>query len=239
MTIRTEVLSSRAALHCPALRRATMGAMLTLLVASPALYAQPESPAAVLSRARAEYATVRTARAEFTQEIKNPLLGRTVSSRGTLLQRKPDRIAVTFTDPAGDRIVSDGTTLWVYIPSSAPGQVMKLPAGDGGTGGVDLAATVLDAPREGYSLGDAGARTINGRAARGVSLVAKAGADVPFPKATVWIDNANASVREVQVIDETGTERTIRIVSWEKNVAVDASAFTFKVPSGVRVVQQP
>jgi len=196
-------------------------------------------PAAVLARARAEYATVRTARAEFTQEIKNPLTARTLQSRGTLLQRKPGRIAVTFAQPAGDRIVSDGTWLWVYIPSSAPGQVMRLPAGEGGTGMVDLAGTVLEAPREGYALADAGAREINGRATRGVTLTARAGAEVPFPRATLWIDDQDAVVREVAVTDDMGVLRTIRLVSWEKNATVEASAFTFAVPSGVRVVEQP
>jgi len=203
------------------------------------LRAQVSDPAAVLARARAEYATVRTARAEFTQEIKNPLTARTLQSRGTLVQRKPGRVAVTFADPAGDRIVSDGQWLWVYIPSTAPGQVIRMPAGDGGTGGVDLAATVLEAPREGYTLSDAGARAVNGRPARGVSLVAKAGVAVPFPRATIWIDNADASVREVAITDDTGIARTIKLVTWEKNVAVDAAAFTFRVPKGVKVVKQP
>ncbi len=207
--------------------------------AAASLGGQPSDPAAVLARARAEYATVRTARAEFTQEIKNPLTARTMQSRGTLLQRKPGRVAVSFTEPAGDRIVSDGQWLWVYIPSTAPGQVIRMPAGDGGTGGVDLAATVLEAPREGYTLSDAGARAVNGRPARGVSLVAKSGAEVPFPRATIWIDNADASVREVAITDATGIARTIKLVTWEKNVAVDAAAFSFKVPKGVKIVKQP
>jgi outer membrane lipoprotein carrier protein len=202
--------------------------------ASPAV-----DPSAVLARARAEYATVRTARAEFTQEIKNPLTARTLQSRGTLLQRKPGRIAVTFTAPAGDRIVSDGTWLWVYIPSSAPGQVMRMPAGEGGTGVVDLAGTVLEAPREGYALADAGARDIDGRATRGVLLTAKPGADVPFPRATLWVDERDATVREVAVTDATGVQRTIRLVTWEKNATVAAADFTFTVPRGVRIVEQP
>jgi outer membrane lipoprotein carrier protein len=197
------------------------------------------SPAAVLARARAEFATVRSARAEFTQEIKNPLTGRTMQSRGTLLQRKPGHIAVTFTEPAGDRIVSDGSTLWVYLPSTAPGQVLRMPAGAGGTGGVDLAATVLDASREGYDLADAGVRTMDGRATRGVTLTAQSGTEVPFPRATLWIDDADATVREVAIIDPAGVNRVIRIVTWQKNVAVPDSAFRFVVPRGVRVVAQP
>lgn len=213
------------------------------LVAAPAMAQSSAKPSAdpesVLRRARAEYATVRTARAEFEQEIKNPLLGRTLTSRGTLVQRKPGRLSVTFSDPAGDRIVSDGSWLWVYIPSSSPGQVLRLPAGDGGTGGVDLAATVLDAPREGYALTAAGARSVSGRPSHGVHLIARPNADVPFPRATIWVDDVDASVREVAITDGSGVSRTIRLTSWQKNVNVDATSFTFSVPKGVKVVQQP
>ena len=193
----------------------------------------------VLARARREYATVRTARAEFTQEIRNPLTARTLRSRGTLVQRKPGRIAVTFTDPAGDRIVSDGRTLWLFLPSSTPGQVMRMPAGEGGTGGVDLAATVLDASTEGYVLSLAGKKDIDGKASTGVTLVGEAGVAVPFPRATVWIDDASAQVREVAVTDAQGVTRTIRLVSFTKNAPVPDSAFRFVVPRGVKVVDAP
>jgi outer membrane lipoprotein carrier protein len=204
-----------------------------------AALAQPADAEAVLRRARTEFATVRTARAEFTQEIRNPLTARTLTSRGTLLQRKPGKLAVTFADPAGDRIVSDGTHVWVYLPSSAPGQVLRMPAGDGGTGGVDLAATVLDASREGYTVTLQGARAVGGQPATGVTLVGKPGADVPFPRATLWIDDATSVVREVAITDAQGIARTIRITSWQKNVPVDDAAFRFAVPKGTKVIDAP
>ncbi len=222
-----------------ALTRGAAAVGFAVVAAWQSLAAQGSDPAAVLARARAEYATVRTAKADFVQEIKNPLTNRTLLSRGSLQQRKPGRINVTFTDPAGDRIVSDGKSLWVYIPSSAPGQVMRMAAGEGGTGGVDLAATVLEAPRESYTLTDAGARAVSGRPARGVTLVARPGADVVFPRATIWVDDADASVREVAITDEQGVARTIRLTTWQKNVAVDAKGFTFSVPKGVKVVRPP
>lgn len=219
---------------------APVAILLTVLVAarSPlqAQKAPAMDPATVLGRARAEYATVRSARAEFTQEIQNPLLGRALQSRGTLLQRKPGKLAVTFTEPAGDRIVSDGRWLWVYLPSTQPGQVMRMSAGSTGTGGVDLAATVLDAPREGYTLADAGARTVQGRTLRGVTMTARADAAAPFPRATVWVDLTDGTVREVAITDVQGVTRTVRMVRWEKNVVIADDAFVFRVPRGVKTV---
>ena len=228
-------------LTAPLLTVVACAALAALALAAP-LHAQNSAavdPATVLGRARAEYATVRTARAEFTQEIQNPLLGRALQSRGTLLQRRPDKLSVTFTEPAGDRIVSDGKWLWVYLPSTQPGQVMRMEAGSTGTGGIDLAATVLDASREGYRLVDAGARTVQGRSLRGVTMTAQPGATVPFPHATVWVDLADGTVREVVITDGQGVTRTVRMMTWEKNVVLADDAFVFRVPRGVKVTAPP
>jgi outer membrane lipoprotein carrier protein len=218
-------------------RAAAAQAAATQAAATQDAAADPGAARQALARARAAYADVRTARAEFTQAIRNPLTGRVLESRGTLQQRKPGRLAVTFTEPAGDRIVSDGTYLWVYIPSSAPGQVLRFPAGAGGTGGVDLAATILETPEDAYVVRHAGRREADGRSLEGVALTQKPGALAPFPRATLWIATDDWSVREVAVTDPQGVSRTIRITRWQPNVAVDANVFRFAVPDGVRIVE--
>ena len=40
---------------------------------------------------------------------------RTRSMRGTCYYQKPDRVRFSFQEPAGDFILSDGKTLWVYV----------------------------------------------------------------------------------------------------------------------------
>ena len=97
---------------------------LTMALAAP-VGAQGERDAqAVLERAITAYKDVNTVRATFTQRVTNPMLGKTVEAKGEVVQDRPDKIAIRFTDPAGDAIVSDGTNLWIYLPSTAPGQVM-------------------------------------------------------------------------------------------------------------------
>ena len=83
---------------------------------------------AAYARVMKSWSTTRTLQANFDQTITNPILGRTVASRGVFVQERPNRVSITFTEPAGDRIVGDGKSLWVYLPSSTPGQVLKLPA---------------------------------------------------------------------------------------------------------------
>ncbi|MCU0647125.1 MAG: outer-membrane lipoprotein carrier protein LolA [Gemmatimonadaceae bacterium] len=223
----------------PRVARAMPAVVVALATASYAMAQSASSSAQLLDRARARFAATRTASAAFEQRIANPLTGRTLLSRGTFVQRKPSRLAVSFTEPAGDRIVADGTWLWLYLPSTNPGQVLKLPAGESGTGGVDVAAMILDAPRGAVTTSDAGSATIAGRATRAIGLVPKAGSELPYQKATVWLDTADASVRQVLIVDEQGVERTVTITRWSPNSPVADSAFRFVPPKGAKVVTDP
>ena len=217
-------------------RSFVLAAALPLL--APALsLAQPAVASAALDRAVAAYAKTKTARATFEQTLKNPLTGSNLVSRGELaLQQKPSRLSVRFSDPKGDRIVADGSSLWVYLPSSNPGQVIKLPAKNG-MGGVDVVGELLTAPRARYLVADAGAATIGGRATRVVALTPKT-TDSGIAKARVWVDDADATVRQFEVTDGNGLTRTVRITSWKANAAVSSSEFRFSPPKGTRVLDQ-
>src|SRR5688500_8053914 len=100
-----------------------------LLLLGGATAVQAQAPAAVMDRAVKRYIDMRSMSADFRQTISNPLTGMTSVSRGVLLRKDPNLLSITFSDPKGDKIVSDGSALWVYLPSSAPGQVIKMPAG--------------------------------------------------------------------------------------------------------------
>jgi outer membrane lipoprotein carrier protein len=179
----------------------------------------------------------RTVRATFEQTLKNPLTGTEARATGELLLEQPNRMAVTFTNPSGDRVVSDGKWLWVYLPSSAPNQVIKLPAKSKGISGVDMVGELLTAPTSRYDVADAGAATLAGRSTRAVTLTPKADGGA-IAKATVWIDDADASLRQFEVTDANGLVRTVRMISWTANASVPSGAFRFTVPSGVRVLDQ-
>ena len=198
---------------------------------------RPRAQADLLDRAVAAWAKVRTVRASFEQTITNPLTGRTLTASGEYQQQRPAKLSVRFSDPANDRIVSDGTHLWVYLPSTTPGQVIRTSAKSAGSGTVDLSAQFLSAPRSRHTVTPAGAAQVSGRATHAFTLVPKQKDAAPFKTATVWIDDADATVRQFEVTEHSGVQRRVRLTSFRSNVPVDASAFEFVVPDGVRVVQ--
>jgi outer membrane lipoprotein carrier protein len=196
-----------------------------------------QSADSTLDRAVAAYATVKTARIAFTQTIDNALTGSTVESRGELQQRRPSRFAVNFAEPAGDRIVSDGKYVWVYLPSTNPGQVIRAKLG-AEAGAPDFAAQFLESPRKSYTVSGGSAATIDGAATHSAVLMPKS-AESPFQKVTLWVNDSDALLRRVETVDQSGVVRRITVTKFGKNAPVDANAFVFHVPAGVKVYDGP
>ena len=191
-----------------------------------------------IARAVAAWQKVRTLRATFQQTLTNPLTGSEMVARGDLQQQKPGRLAITFTEPDGDRIVSDGQYVWVYLQSATPGQVVKMRVTDMGAASTDLIGQFLNTPRAKYEATDAGAERVGDRPARAIVLVAKPGQALPFIRAKVWIDAADALIRQFEAVDANGISRRVRILTMSPNASVDAGAFRFEVPPGARVVER-
>jgi len=196
------------------------------------------TPDATLDRAVAAWRDVRTIRANIEQTVVNPLTGRSVVSRGEVQQRRPGRFAVRFTDPAGDVIVADGSTLWLYLPSTTPGQVIKSRLGEGPGSSVDLTEQFLAQPREKYDVVDAGAETVDGRPTHALRLTPKPGRKMPFVRAKVWVDDRDGLVRQFESTDQSGITRKVKLSSVRVNAGVSDAAFTFTIPKGAKVVQQ-
>lgn len=211
--------------------------ILTLAALAPASAAGAQTPEQVVDRAVNAYAKIKTLRAAFTQRITNPLTRTTVHSEGVLQQRIPGYLSVRFTDPAGDRIVADGRSLWVYLPSTTPGQVIKTPLRGTNAGVPDVTSWFLDDPKTRYRLSDAGRATIGGHLTHAVGLVPR-DSTIPFTRATVWVDDDDGLIRQFETVDQAGVVRRVTVTSITPNAKVDRDAFTFHVPPGVRVIAQ-
>ena len=206
------------------------------LGAAAATAAQAQSLGDMVDLAAAEHATMRTAKVQFTQVITNPLTGNRINARGQVLRKAPDLLAITFTDPAGDKIISDGRAVWVYLPSTSPGQVIKMTPGGSEAERLDPASQLLRSPRSRFNIADGGTASVGGRSTRVVLLTPKGRES--FSRAKVWIDTRNSLVRRFEVTEPSGLVRNVTLTSIQANVAVPSSAFRFTPPRGVRVIDQ-
>jgi outer membrane lipoprotein carrier protein len=217
--------------------RIPLAAVAALLVGA-AASAPAQSVDATIDRAVAAWTKIKTVRGTFEQTVSNQLTSSTATARGQYAQDRPNLLSIRFTQPASDAIVSDGKNVWVYLPSTAPGQVIKRSATDRSQSPIDLTGTFLDAPRTKYDITAAPAKTVDGHAAHGLALVPKTGVTAPFVKAIVWVDDDDAFIREFDVTESSGISRHVHLTSVEPNVALSKDLFSFAIPAGAKVVDQ-
>jgi chaperone LolA len=207
--------------------------------AAPLVGVRAQTVDATVNRAVAAWERVKAVSGSFEQTVTNSLTGTSATSRGDYIQERPNRLAIRFAAPMTDVIIADGQVVWIYLPSSNPGQVFKRPATDRSALPIDPTSQFLDSPRTKYDITAApGTRTIDGRTSHGLILVPKAGVTAPFTKATVWVGDDDALVREFEFVESNGVTRKIRITKIELNPPVNRNSFAFTVPKGVKVVDQ-
>ena len=189
-----------------------------------------------MDRAVKAYTALSSVRAEFRQSITNPITGTNSTSRGVLLRKDPNFLSINFTDPSGDRIVSDGQSLWIYLPSTAPGQVIKTSArGNNALAMVDPGGAFLSSPETRYTMSGGGTATIAGRKMNVVNLAPKKSNGV-FTEAKVWVDAESSYIRQFEVTDANGLKRVVTITSIQPNATVAASEFRFTPSKNMRVL---
>ncbi|MBX9929220.1 MAG: outer-membrane lipoprotein carrier protein LolA, partial [Gemmatimonadaceae bacterium] len=212
-------------------------AALAIVAASTPLAAQ-DSTAALRSFARAArtYRTAKSVQATFTQTLTNPRTGSSTTARGSFAQRGVRRFAFRFTEPAGEAIVADGEALWVYLPSSMKGQVLKLPPGS--PMGLDAIVAVLTDPGGQFVAKELGADTTVARSASRFELTPRPGKATSFARAWVWVDTRRATLVQFETEELGGIRRRVRFDRIRFNEAVADGVLRFVPPAGVRIVDQ-
>jgi outer membrane lipoprotein carrier protein len=216
--------------------------LLGFLAASPPLLSvraglAAQDAQAIVGRSSRVNRSLSRLRADFVPVNDNPMID-SAESRGTLVQAGPDKLSMRFSDPPGEAIVIDGQHVWVYTPSTTPGQVLRLAVPSGGPiYGYNMLAWLLDRPAERYQASYLRSDKLNGRPMDVVELV-PAVPDLPFERAVVWLDREDALPRRLEITERTGSKRTLTLSRMQVNRSVPDRTFTFEVPSGVRVVDQ-
>src|SRR3989442_10221081 len=172
---------------------------------------QSPDPWPILDRASQTYQTVTSLSADFVQIITNPMIGTPDTTRGRLYQMRPSRFSMRFTAPKGDRIVADGRFLWLYTPSTTPGQVIRSRIPEYGTTGPNLIGQFVEQPRERYtaqyvradSLPDAGPVEV-------IRLVPKVH-EQPYSEAKIWVGREDGLVHRVQIVGSSGQYPTVSL----------------------------
>jgi outer membrane lipoprotein carrier protein len=223
--------------------RWTRSVVLSVLTAVSALSAftapsaHAQNAEAIVGRSARVYRSLSSLGADFVQVINNPMIDSS-ESRGTLVQSGPSKLAMRFSQPPGEAVIIDGQYVWVYTPSTTPGQVLRIRVPSGGpVYGYNILAWLLDKPAERYRATYLRPDHINGQDVDVVELV-PAVPDLPFERAVVWLAKGDALPRRLEISEHGGASRMLTLSRLRVNQTVSDKTFVFNVPDGVRVVDQ-
>lgn len=207
---------------------------LLLLLSASAVRAQDAG--ALLQRTADRYRQLQSLGADFDQVVSSEMIG-TFRSRGALAQAGASRLAMRFSDPKNEAIVIDGTYIWIYTPSTAPGQVLRVPIASASGYGVNLLGWLLDRPAERYRASYLRKDTVDGTAVDVLGLT-PAVEGLPFTSATLWLARSDALPRRIEVTERSGNHRTLTLSHLKPNAPLPADAFVFTPPRGVKVIDR-
>jgi outer membrane lipoprotein carrier protein len=210
---------------------------LLLLVLSwfiPGAAQQPAPSAADLARnLQRKYELVRDFSADFEHIYEGGVLRKKLTERGTLLVKKPGMMRWTYTSPERKEFVSDGRTLYSYVPEDRQVIVSTVPPADeagspamflAGKGNIQRDYTPRLAAAAGLTASDVA-----------LELVPRAPQN-DDDSIILVLDRTSLQIRRLVTTDSQGGTSTFVFTKLRENVGLPAQAFAFTIPRGVDIV---
>ena len=191
--------------------------------------------AAIMQRAERANSAIRSLEADFSQLLTVPLLDSSQRSRGKLYLSRPGRFSMRFTDPAGDLLVADGRSVWMYYPSTDKKQVIKASIAAAGEE-IDFHRQFLSNSAARYNATLNGTESVGGQQTYALTLTPKTRG--PFTRAKIWVDTDDYLVRRFEMTESNESVRRIDLSNIRVNPTIAANIFTFTPPAWTQVFEQ-
>ncbi len=187
----------------------------------------------VLEGAATRFAGLEGFCAHFDQHVQNDLLRQSFRSHGELCQARPDRFAMHFAEPEGDRVIADGRDIWIYFPSTDPGQAFRSRA-SAVEGRFDLHREFLSDPGERYDPSFEGTETVGGQESYRLALEPLQPS--PYLRARIWVGVGDSLIHRLEITEDDGLVRTLDLSEMRLNPRIPEGTFEFDLPEGVQVI---
>lgn len=192
----------------------------------------------VTGKMRQRLDAVQSLAARYTVTSYAAVLESRSETEGNLyLQRDRNRLRL---EEAGQTIVSDGETLWTYVPGNR--QVIVSPAGEEGsasgpgrTGRPGRPDDFIFNYSNRYRYTLEGREPVDGMTCSRLRLTAVEPAD-GLPDLRIWVDEENWLTRKVTYTDDMGSETTLRFMDYRLNEKLAPGLFEMTAPEGVEWV---
>lgn len=171
---------------------------------------------------------VKSGRASFTQTVTSTDGARKKTSTGQFEFLRPNRFRFDYQKPFEQRIVADGSKVWIYDTDLNQASSRRIAQALGSTPAALLAGGSLDGEFTLSSLPSA-----NGL---DWALATPKAKDGPFQSMKVGFKGKELAM--VEVTDSFGQRSLLQFNGFQANPSLDAARFQFTPPAGADVVEQ-
>ncbi len=198
----------------------------------------------IITALQEKYETLLSLQASFEQKNELRSLGRTTTSSGSLLWKKPGKLRMEYAKPEKQVLVSDGHMFWLYTARFR--QVMVSKTGSAGFGTTPL----LFLEGKGNLRKNFHVTVEEIGIARRSGGIWKAGQPhrirlepksevASFRRMWVEVEPENFMILTLAYIDLIGNKSRLRFSNVKENVRITEEKFQFVVPPNVEVLQMP
>ena len=199
------------------------------------LHAQPARPpiAELLAALQAKYDSVRNFSAAFEQTYAGGVLRTTLVERGTVLIKKPGKMRWHYTSPEEKLFVSDGVSLYSYIPADRQVIVGRVPPGDNVSTPALFLAGRGNLSRDFVAAYDDSLGAPSHTWAVELLPIRQ---DVDYTRLTLVVDRASLSVIQLRATDFQNAVSAFTFSELRENRELPDALFTFRIPRGSEVI---
>lgn len=198
----------------------------------------------IITAIQAKYEALESLQASFEQKNELKSLGRTTTSSGSLLWKRPGKLRMEYAKPEKQVLVSDGSKFWLY--TARFNQVMVSKSGGLGFGTTPL----LFLSGKGnlkknfhVTVEEIGIARRSGGVWRAgqphrIRLEPKS-ASASFRRMWVEVEPENFTVLTLAFVDNVGHKSHLRFSNVKENVKIAREEFQFVMPPNVEVLHMP
>lgn len=185
----------------------------------------------LIARLQQSYSRTKTYRSKFVQEAKNKQTGLTTVTKGTVAFRRPGMMRWEYDEPHDKSIITDGFTIWIYLPSQKRVYMEMFSQYYAS----QLPVLFLSGKADLREQFDVAEQTAGEDGLVPIELKPK----VPTPgfiKLTLMVDAQQMRVVATLFVDAYGNTTRIDFTDIETDIDIPESHFNFVLPEGVEVI---
>jgi outer membrane lipoprotein carrier protein len=188
-----------------------------------------QPPEAIARELQARYQSIRDFSADFVQTYRAGVLKTQTRESGTVSVKKPGKMRWTYSKPERKELVSDGRTLYWYVPADKQ-VIMNEVADQGNTpvlflsGKGDIARDFTPSYADTQAPGTLALKLLPRRS------------EPDYAHLVVTLDPSTLQIRALTTLDHQGGESTLTFANMKENRGLSDKDFVFTVPRGVSVI---